>query len=124
MHARSTGPVDPITRQPVQGRIRKGGMRVGHMESACLISHGAIEFMRDRMMDSADLHRMHICASTGTPAIADIGAQNFYVSAKAKKNGEGGKQDVRVVEIPYAMKLLADELRAMNIQTRFQLEST
>ena len=63
--ARSTGPVMAITRQPVKGRKKHGGIRLGEMERDALLSHGAAFCVHDRLMNCSDIHNAFICNACG-----------------------------------------------------------
>ncbi|KAK3723164.1 DNA-dependent RNA polymerase II [Vermiconidia calcicola] len=113
IHARARGPLQILTRQPVEGRARDGGLRFGEMERDCMISHGASAFLKERLLDVSDAFRVHICEICGlmTP-IAKLSQGQF--ECRPCKN----KTKIAQIVIPYAAKLLFQELAAMNVATR------
>ncbi|PYH77719.1 beta and beta-prime subunits of DNA dependent RNA-polymerase [Aspergillus uvarum CBS 121591] len=63
---RTTGPVNNLTGQPVKGRAKGGGIRVGEMERDSLIAHGAAFLLQDRLMNCSDSTRSWICRDCGS----------------------------------------------------------
>ena len=115
-HSRAIGPMVNLTRQPAEGRSRDGGLRFGEMERDAMISHGASRFTRGRMYDASDKYQVHICKKCGM--IASYNDKAHIHQCRTCDN----RTDFSYVEIPYACKLLTQELITMNVAPRFITE--
>jgi DNA-directed RNA polymerase beta subunit len=115
-HSRSIGPMVNLTRQPAEGRSRDGGLRFGEMERDCCVSHGASRFTRERLYDVSDKYSVYICKKCGL--IASYNDKMHIHHCKTCDN----RSDFSCVEIPYACKLLFQELNTMNIAPRIMTE--
>ena len=111
-HSRSIGPMVNLTRQPAEGRSRDGGLRFGEMERDGMISHGASRFTRGRMYDASDKYQVYTCKKCGL--IASYNDKLHIHHCRTCDN----RVDFAYVEIPYACKLLFQELITMNVVPR------
>jgi DNA-directed RNA polymerase II subunit RPB2 len=120
VHSRARGPVAMLTRQPLEGRSRDGGLRMGEMERDCLITHGCANFIRDRFFVNSDQYRIHICERCGLTAQANLKKMTYECRTPMCV---GRPAQICQVEIPYACKLLLQELASMCIQTRIYTQN-
>ena len=109
IHSRDFGNVQSLTRQPLEGRSRDGGLRFGEMERDCMISHGASKFIQERLYDMSDPFSISVCEKCSN-------IPNYINSCDICKTNS-----VKDVKIPYACKLLFQELMAMGIKMEIKV---
>jgi len=115
-HSRSIGPMVNLTRQPAEGRSRDGGLRFGEMERDTTVAHGAARFTKERLYDVSDKYSVYSCKKCGL-----IASYNDAVNIHRCRTCDN-RTDFALVNIPYACKLLFQELITMNIAPRIMTE--
>jgi DNA-directed RNA polymerase beta subunit/intein/homing endonuclease len=125
-HSRSIGPMVNLTRQPAEGRSRDGGFRIGEMERDVMIAHGMTRFCKERLYDVSDKYSVHVCKKCGMIASYNDGNKSkMYAHADFSVHlckTCNNMTDFVKVDIPYAYKLMAQELQTINIVPRLITE--
>jgi len=138
IHSRANnGPVVLLTRQPAEGRSREGGLRLGEMEVDCNWAHGVFGFLKERLMDCSDNYRVFICnlckritnvnsctkcgMITNASICQNCGtiASQFNTKYIANCKGCKNNSEFSEIRIPFAFKLLMQEINSLNIAPRF-----
>ena len=146
---RTTGAINRTTGQPIKGRKKGGGIRVGEMERDALLAHGTVFLLQDRLFNCSDYQMSHICRECGsflaaTPVVSAYGkdlssaknnvrcrrcakiATGFESKSDIWMDGLGerwtGGEDIALVAVPGVLRLLDVELASMGVKMRFDIE--
>jgi len=139
---RATGPSNPLTRQPIKGRKKGGGIRLGEMERDSLLSHGTAFLLHDRLLNCSDKHIAYACRRCGdllSPATqrsailsagqAQTNATKHHLRVYCRNakccnavREEANDDAVQPIILPYVYRYLANELAAMNIKMKMNIE--
>lgn len=101
MHARSTGPYSLITEQPLKGRSKHGGQRVGEMEVWAFEGYGASYLLQEMMTIKSD----------------DIYGRNQAFLDILRRN------PVKKGSVPESFRVLAYELRSLCFDIFYTLKT-
>lgn len=104
---RETGLIAKDTRQPVQGKQRNGGFRIGYMERDAYMSHGAISTLEEKF--SVDREDVFIDESTGMMCIGNPGS-NIIKGEKVAR-----------VKMPFVTQKYINFMQTMGINQKFEL---
>jgi DNA-directed RNA polymerase I subunit RPA2 len=145
---RTTGPINQLTGQPIKGRKKGGGIRVGEMERDALLAHGTAFLLQDRLMNCSDYMKAAICRACGsflstTPTVSEFDkkkkgspivrcrrcaklADGVEAKSEIWMDAQGirwsGGEDVAVVAVPGVLKYLDVELASMGVRLKFKVE--
>ncbi|XP_065195926.1 DNA-directed RNA polymerase I subunit RPA2-like [Sycon ciliatum] len=123
---RTTGPIDPLTHQPVKGRKRAGGIRFGEMERDAMLAHGTSFLLHDRLFHCSDRCVAQVCCKCGSllspcpdplasgPDAATGANSRRKWTCRSCQNGA----NVHTVAVPYVFRYLTAELAALNINMK------
>ncbi|EDV29396.1 uncharacterized protein TRIADDRAFT_51662 [Trichoplax adhaerens] len=126
---RTTGPIDSLTRQPVQGRKRAGGVRFGEMERDALISHGTSFLLQDRLLNCSDKSVAHVCKKCGSVLgiTTDVNKNEADIFREFSRKVYrcttcDSTQEVTKMYLPYVYLYLVTEFAALNIKAVIEVE--
>jgi DNA-directed RNA polymerase beta subunit len=119
IHMRARGQMQLLVRQPAEGRSRNGGLRLGEMEQSCIITHGMSYFLREKLFINSDNFSCSVCKKCGLIGPFPIDKEQVGEKIFCKNC-----QEIEVstnIKLPYAAKLLIQELMACNISPRIKI---
>jgi DNA-directed RNA polymerase II subunit RPB2 len=135
LQARGKGRKEQKTHQPTGGRSNQGGLKIGEMDRDAIAGHGVASFFRESFMDRSDGEKFPICTGCGTfpiynpklgIAICSLCDGPVKFAGDTVHNMEilpplsKPKSKIVEIEMPYATKLLNNELETyLNMSLRY-----
>ena len=112
-----TGARDNVTTQPVGGRARGGGLRMGEMENNCTLAHGVMGMLAEATAGRSDGRAFSWQDWSGRPAV-------FNEAEGLLEAAGGGGEDKRFARraIPRAFAAFHHEMAAMGVDMRLLAE--
>ena len=95
------------------------------MERDCMIAHGLAKFLKERMLETADAYTTYICDDCGLFAQRMLKKdQKSYATKRDIYHCPACRNKTRIskITIPYAFKLMLQELMAMAIAPRIRVK--
>ena len=135
VNSRERGKMTLKNRQPPSGRSAGGGLRIGEMERDAIISHGAMQFLKESGMERSDKYEMYISENSGQIAIANPsknrfvcpnvdGPLSFNETTQELESLNSKQTNIYKVQVPYNIKMMSQECEAMGISMRFIVNNT
>ncbi|MBE5729240.1 DNA-directed RNA polymerase subunit B [Candidatus Parvarchaeota archaeon] len=112
---RAKGPVQLLTRQPTEGKSKRGGLRLGEMEKDCFIAYGAALALKERF--DSDKVTIPVCSKCGLVAVYNVKKKTGYCPV------DGEDVPIKLIEVSNSFKILLDELKSMGIYPKLLIGS-
>ncbi len=108
------GRVQQKTRQPLDGRSREGGLKMGEMEKNAIFARGAMSVLKESMFDHSDGHKFYISEDTGFNCVGN----KRYSVYEDKKNST----NIATVNMPWVSNMTNQLLNTMGVSVKFNLD--
>lgn len=115
-HGRAEGPMQTTNRQPIEGRVRDGGIRFGEMTIASQGSHGTDEILREKTMTCADKFTAYICRQCGHMGYGNTELSLYHCHYC------GHHKHIYQVDIPFGARVMFVELACNNFMVKFHIQ--
>jgi DNA-directed RNA polymerase II subunit RPB2 len=128
MRAVDQGDRSAITRQPMEGK--RGGLRAGEMERDAFIAHGAREIVTNTFLERSDDYVAYACTKCGMLACPPRQPDPRMQHLPSLRDTSGyctycrSSENVARFRTPYALKLMMQELTALGIVPRVEIETS
>ncbi len=116
MHARATGPVNMLVRQPTEGKAREGGLRIGEMEKDAIVGYGASSVLLERLQEASDKYTLFVCKKCGMIGYYDRKSRSFKCPV------HGRDAEICEIKTSYAFKLFLQELMSLGLRPVIKCE--
>jgi len=113
-YATYDGPTAAITHQPLDGKTKDGGLRIGEMEKDVLVVHGGMRALNEKFYDDSDGVDVYLCRC-GERAIVNE-KSGLY---KCRRCGD--LADIARVPSSWSSNAFINEAIAMNVKPEFGL---
>lgn len=114
-YAVSTGPTSALTRQPLDGKINEGGLRIGEMEKDVYCANSCMRALHEKFYAHSDGIDIPICRICGDRAVINE-KHSLYRCRNCKDNA-----DICLVPASWVSNIFYTEISAMNLKPTFEL---
>ena len=109
------GPTDIITRQPLDGKAKQGGLRISELQRDVLLAQGCARFFSEKFFTDSDDFEVYYCRC-GNEGIVNH-ALGIYECQEC-----GDDADISAIYCSWSSKQFKKEINAMHVGTRMKLE--